>query len=228
MSKMKALMLGLLAALLMTLAACDTATAPDSAPIETEAPQGFWDCPIYLPANANRTENETNITYSSDNMGRPIQAIATNISKRPAKRLEGCSPQVGNLFEGRGAYPDLQGGHLIGAQLGGWGGRANLAPQSKRFNLSNYSIIENAAALCKPSNGISMTVGLTYPDGDGAFPHDEIVPETWYVRFTKGGGGVEEATFQNTNNGGPNASQKVDEITKFLRKNGCTGKRPRN
>lgn len=37
---------------------------------------------------------------------------------------------------------------MIGAQLGGWGARANLVPQIANFNRGNWAQMENAVASC--------------------------------------------------------------------------------
>lgn len=83
-----------------------------------------------------------------DNVGRPFRSwvdwdLFDNVSA--AARDNSCTSKVGNW----GVSGD-QGGHLVGAELGGWGARANVAPQNGNLNTGKWrSKIEAAGKLCE-------------------------------------------------------------------------------
>ena len=227
MSKVKALMLGLLAALLMTLAACDTATAPeDSAPIDVEAPgdaNDFWETCEEFTQFGGQNGDRNGIRYRYDDQGRSFQATLSPVKGggRGGNRLtNGCQSFVGNLF-GPGSQPSYAGGHLIADSLGGWGGRVNLAPQATLLNASGgkWAKMEAAARKCRERNNIAMTVTVNYGGNNNS------IPESWTVAFTKmdTNKGVNE-TFANDDNG---SGGNLNNLTGWLSDNGCTTKRGR-
>ncbi|MFM2419691.1 MAG: hypothetical protein RL385_4414, partial [Pseudomonadota bacterium] len=87
--------------------------------------------------------------YFIDALGRPAAARAflPPIAADDA-RDSACQLQVGRWGDALLPSEDFDGGHLIGHQLGGFGGRANLVPQAASFNRGNWAQLENALASC--------------------------------------------------------------------------------
>ncbi len=116
-----------------------------------------------------------------DSRGRPLTAYKTLGPITTAARQETCQANVGNWGAAGNTY---DGGHLIGSQLGGWGGRANLVPQQYNFNRGNWVKIENQLALCgRLGNGAVMyQVDVDYPSSTtltpSAFHADVRMPWT--------------------------------------------------
>ena len=225
MSKMKSLMFGLIAALLMTLAACDTATAPEK-PIDTEAPQDqkdpFWyECNKFVSANLPRQKpGDYRIVYSLDNQGRPVDVRLPRLGTGSGgNRQPNCQGKVGNLFEEPKVFDDLNGGHLIGDQFGGWGGRVNLVAQDATLNQTGpWAQIEAQAAKCSYSANIQMTGLAIY------FPRNaSIEPDQMQLIFldnsTKESKG---AKFDNVADGGPNGASQATKVINWLESKGCS------
>lgn len=231
MTKLKGLMFGLIAALLMTLAACDSVstTTPENEPaLTTQAPgRAFWNsCPEFLSNFAGEDGTHNGVTYKLDDQGRPEFAYGRLNQNRPrSQRQEYCqTDRVGNLWKNkRQRSPNTAGGHLFAIRLGGWGGRVNMAPQDAKFNNSNWKSIENRAAKCRWNDNIQMNVFISYPNNNTA------VPDSWGVRFDKGstaGSDFKIAVFGNGNNGrggdaGDNPWQLRNEVVNWLKKQGC-------
>ena len=223
MTKIKGLLFGLIAVLLMSLAACDTATAPGNVELDTQAPKNpFWDsCPKYQTKFAGKARQAKNkIDYQFDDQGRSSYAVLNLNKNRANGPRKACQTKTGNLFKKAGTdsrQRDYQGGHLIGSQLGGWGGRVNLAPQAKGLNQQggNWAKIENRAALCEKRDGIQMSVRLSYPT------NNTVIPQSWEVKFIKELGNDVVAIFDNKGDGGPGADGKREDVIDWLKDNGC-------
>jgi hypothetical protein len=65
------------------------------------------------------------------------------------------------------------GGHLVPAELGGWGGRANLVPQNGTLNSGTWRTVENAAGRCAGGDyQVTYSVTATYPDIENPRPSE--------------------------------------------------------
>ena len=116
----------------------EIADADEAARIQdiTACPQRFptadrtkW----FLLRGAGGVEN-----HYIDSRGRPLTAFKSLGPIVTASRKTTCQRNVGNWASPASSY---DGGHLIGSQLGGWGGRANLVPQHYTFNRGNWKRI---------------------------------------------------------------------------------------
>ena len=59
---------------------------------------------------------------------------------------------VGQWGDAEDPSNNYDGGHIIGAQLGGWGGRLNLVPWDNQFNGGNWALIENQVQYSNPNS----------------------------------------------------------------------------
>lgn len=86
--------------------------------------------------------------YYIDPAGRPAGAFVTLPHQGPkGHRNLGVQYRVGKLGDALcPAGGDYDGGHLIGAQLGGYGRRANLVPQAMAFNRGVWKRCETSVA----------------------------------------------------------------------------------
>jgi hypothetical protein len=84
--------------------------------------------------------------YFIDGAGRPARAYADLPPIAGEPRSPACRSDVGGWGDAEDPENDYDGGHLIGAQLGGWGRRANLVPQDANFNRGTWAVLENAMA----------------------------------------------------------------------------------
>ncbi|MBF8190262.1 DNA/RNA non-specific endonuclease [Nonomuraea sp. K274] len=142
------------AALLIT-AASAPSTAPDEAPCERHL----------RPAH---TYHAGHHTFTTDRLGRPIDALARTLTTKTASRGE-CESTVGD-WGGRG---DWQGGHLIAASFGGVSRRYNLAPvRGRQINQGLMKRVENGARSCLEGDGAvsAYRVRLRYPDQETITP----------------------------------------------------------
>lgn len=114
---------------------------------------------------------------------------------------------------------DYDGGHLIGAQLGGWGGRANLVPQVASFNRGNWLQMENAVASCAgdlEDGALRYTVTVVYDEAETLVP-SEMSMELYLFAS-------EESitlVFTNTERGGADGRATRDPGVQWLRDLGC-------
>lgn len=143
-----------------------------------------------------------------DGSGRPYVAYKTLSPTSGASRDGDCQADVGNLTS------NADGGHLIGTQLGGWGRRANLAPQNSNFNRGNWLQLENQLDACEPVSGAYAYVYATYTSSS-------LVPTYWDLRATVSGA-TRWAYFDNADSGGPNGTQKRRDMTAWLEQQGCS------
>jgi hypothetical protein len=61
----------------------------------------------------------------------------------PAVVKKKCQVKVGGW-----GYDGDEGGHLIGGNIGGYGGRANLAPQNPTLNHGQWNRVANTVSFC--------------------------------------------------------------------------------
>jgi hypothetical protein len=116
------------------------------------------------------------------------------------------------------AENDDDGGHMIGSQLGGYGGRVNLVPQDLNFNRGNWLQIENAAAACAalPEQQIFYLVRAEYED------ETSLVPVTMSVTLeNRRTSDSVSFTFANDDGGGPDGTEKRNQAVDFLTDQGC-------
>ena len=148
-----------------------------------------------------------------DSRGRPLTAFKSLGPVVTAARQTTCQANVGNWGTAGETY---DGGHLIGSQLGGWGGRANLVPQQFNFNRGNWVRIENAMALCgRLGNGaVEYHVDVDYPNTTtltpSAFHADVLIAGVW-----------KSADFTNTSGGGANGTTQATSMVTWLQGRGC-------
>lgn len=150
--------------------------------------------------------------YYIDAEGRPRSAYRYLPPITAATRDTTCQGTVGNLDNPDG----YDGGHLVGSQLGGWGRRANMAPQEQNFNRGNYAQIENQTAKCSPLTKSSLTylARVTYPNSS------TNTPSSWTLEL-KLNGEVMTRTFDNAPYGGPNGTTSRQQIVSWLISKGC-------
>lgn len=150
--------------------------------------------------------------YYIDGSGRPRSAYRSLPPVAAATRDTTCQSLVGNLDNPEG----YDGGHLVGSQLGGWGRRANMAPQNANFNRGNYVQIENQAAKCTSlaTGSLTYLARVTYPNST------TNTPSTWTLEL-KIGGEVFTRTFENAAYGGPNGTAYRQQAVNWLIGQGC-------
>ncbi|MBZ9752252.1 DNA/RNA non-specific endonuclease [Deinococcus sp. HMF7604] len=151
--------------------------------------------------------------YYIDAEGRPRSAYRYLPPVTAAARDTACQGTVGNLDNPNG----YDGGHLIGSQLGGWGKRANMAPQEQNFNRGNWVQIENQAAKCsRLANGtLTYLARVTYPNSS------TNTPSTWTIEMTIGSDTFTR-TFNNAAGGGPNGTAYRQQAVSWLIGKGCS------
>ncbi|GAA2208325.1 hypothetical protein GCM10009850_037830 [Nonomuraea monospora] len=146
------------AALLLTAGAAAPAYAPETAPCERHL----------KPAHTYHAHHHT---FTTDDAGRPVEALARKLADRSAART-GCQGIVGNW----GGSGDWNGGHLIAASFDGVGMRYNLVPmQGRQINQGLMKSVEDGARSCLDGEGTvaDYRVRLRYPDRDTLAP-DQI------------------------------------------------------
>jgi hypothetical protein len=176
-------------------------------------------CTPTFPANDRNTWHAFDGEfYFIEENGRPNRAYKYLPPIVEADRIEACQGNVGTWGDSEDESNDYDGGHMIGSQLGGYGGRVNLVPQDLNFNRGNWLQIENKAADCGtlPDERILYYVRSDYSDSTS------LVPTT--ISLTLENRETEESvsfTFQNIDGGGPDGTdQRVDAVD-FLADQGC-------
>jgi len=196
-------------------------TAADEAAAAAEALGKLQDitaCPQYFPTT-DRTKWFRLIgsggaeDHYIDSNGRPLTSFKSLGPITTAARQTTCQTNVGNWGA---AGDDYDGGHMIGSQLGGWGGRANLVPQQYNFNRGNWVKIENKLALCGRlgSGAVEFHVDVDYSSSTtltpSAFHADVKIAGVWKA-----------ADFTNAAYGGPNGSTQATSMVSWLNSKGC-------
>jgi hypothetical protein len=118
----------------------------EPAPLDTGR---IRECPErFRPEDSNRAHFfPGGMILSVDEQGRPNGSyMDVPDVVVPSKRNEDCQTKVSELY---GSKPTDQGGHAIGARLGGWPKRANLTPQDGVLNMSyEWKQIDATVDLC--------------------------------------------------------------------------------
>lgn len=109
------------------------------------------------------------------------------------------------------------GGHLIGSQLGGWGGRANIVLQDANFNRGNWAQLENTMAGCAGLPAGRMRYSIT----GGYANTTALVPATFGMQITNRiTSGSVTMSFSNVDGGGSNGTSERGRGVAFLANNG--------
>ncbi|WP_441292357.1 DNA/RNA non-specific endonuclease [Sorangium sp. KYC3313] len=107
---------------------------------------------------------------------------------------------------------------MIGSQLGGWGGRANLVPQEANFNRGNWVALENKMATCGslPSGRMRYYIGANYPNSSTLIPNNMTMEIT-----NRSTGSSVSMSFANTDGGGSNGTSEKNRGVSWLSSQGC-------
>ncbi|WP_241758371.1 DNA/RNA non-specific endonuclease [Myxococcus landrumensis] len=177
------------------------------------------DCPKYFPASDRSIwHNFDGEYYFIDSAGRPNRAYKDLPPIVAAPRVSTCQTNVGQWGDAENPSNDYDGGHLIGSQLGGWGGRANLVPQDANFNRGNWVALENAMADCGslPSGRMRYTLGANYPNST------TLIPNTMTMEIQNQSSGASVSlSFTNTDGGGSNGASERARGVNWLTSQGC-------
>lgn len=120
----------------------------------------IWQKLVHKYGLANKTETIRDITYKTDQYGRPIEAHAEKLVLQEAPRDVAAQQAVGKL----GKSAD-EGGHLIGNRFGGEASPMNLVPQNMNLNRGEWKAMENSweRALRAGKEVTDVTVRPVYP-----------------------------------------------------------------
>jgi hypothetical protein len=181
--------------------------------------EAISDCPKYFPtSDRNIWFNFDGEYYLIDGSGRPSRAYKYLPPIVAAARIDSCQLNVGQWGDAENPGNDYDGGPLIGSQLGGWGGRANLVPQDANFNRGNWVTLENKMATCGslPSGRIRYYIGANYPNSTALIPNNM----TMELRNQSTGSYV-SLSFSNVDYGGTNGTNEKNRGVTFLTNQGC-------
>jgi DNA/RNA non-specific endonuclease len=177
------------------------------------------DCVKTFPASDRNTWHAFDGEfYFIEANGRPNRAYKYLPPVVEAGRITSCQTSVGQWGDQEVPSNDYDGGHMIGSQLGGWGGRANLVPQDANFNRGNWVQIENKAADCGalPAEQLFYYVRADYGSTTA------LVPATMQLTLENRDSSESVSfSFTNVDGGGPNGTaQRLDAVA-FLDGQGC-------
>jgi DNA/RNA non-specific endonuclease len=183
-------------------------------------PQLISDCVQFFPsADRNIWHNFNGEFYFIDTSGRPSRAYADLPPITAAARITACQTSIGQWGDAENPSNDYDGGHLIGSQLGGWGGRANIVPQDANFNRGNWVQLENAMAGCGSLPAGRMRYSITVGYANTA----ALVPNTFGMVITnRTTSSSVTMSFTNVDGGGTNGTATRQRGTAFLTSNGCS------
>jgi hypothetical protein len=187
--------------------------------VENVTEAAISDCPKYFPSgDRNVWHNFDGEYYLIDGSGRPSRAYKYLPPIVAAARIDSCQLNVGQWGDAENPTNDYDGGHLIGSQLGGWGGRANLVPQDANFNRGNWAQLENKAAQCGslPSGRIRYYIGANYPNSTALIPNNM----TMELKNQSTGSYV-LLSFSNVDYGGTNGTNERNRGVTWLSNQGC-------
>jgi hypothetical protein len=177
------------------------------------------DCPKYFPSgDRNVWHNFDGEYFYIEGGGRPSRAYKYLPPIVAAPRIDSCQLNVGQWGDAENPNNDYDGGHLIGSQLGGWGGRANLVPQDANFNRGNWVALENKMAKCGslPSGRLRYFISADYPNSTA------LIPNTMGMQITnQSSGSSVTLSFVNTDYGGSNGTNEKNRGITFLTNQGC-------
>ena len=181
--------------------------------------QYIGDCPKYFPSSDRSIwHNFDGEYFFIDASGRPNRAYKYLPIIAAAPRQDTCQTNVGQWGDAENPSNDYDGGHMIGSQLGGWGGRANLVPQDANFNRGNWLQLENKMATCGslPSGRLRYYIGSNYPNSTALIPNNM----TMEIRNQSTGSSV-SMSFSNVDYGGTNGTSERNRGTTWLTGQGC-------
>jgi DNA/RNA non-specific endonuclease len=183
------------------------------------AVEKITDCNQYFPnEDRNIWHNFNSEYYYIDASGRPNRAYADlpPINKEP--RIDSCQTKIGRWGDAEDPSNDYDGGHLIGAQLGGWGGRANIVPQDANFNRGRWVELENKMAKCGnlPNPRLRYSISVSYANSSNLVPSNFEMS----VRNRATNSSV-TMRYLNQDGGGPNGASENARGLAFLTENGC-------
>jgi DNA/RNA non-specific endonuclease len=181
--------------------------------------QQITDCEKYFPSeDRNYWHNFDGEFYFIDGTGRPNRAYKDLPPISSEARISACQTKIGQWGDAEDPGNDYDGGHLIGSQLGGWGGRANIVPQDANFNRGRWVALENKMAKCGalPDARLRYTITVSYANASS------LVPTQFEMsirnRVTNSSVTMQ---FLNQDGGGPNGASESARGTTFLTANGC-------
>lgn len=182
--------------------------------------QYIGDCPKYFPtSDRNVWHSFDGEYYYIEGSGRPHRAYKYLPLISAAPRWDSCQTSVGQWGDAENPSNDYDGGHMIGSQLGGWGGRANLVPQDANFNRGNWLQLENKMATCGglPSGRLRYYIGANYPNSTTLIPNNL----TMQIRNQSTGASV-SMSFSNVDYGGSNGTNERTRGVNWLSSQGCS------
>jgi hypothetical protein len=186
---------------------------------DPEEQQLISDCVKYFPSSdRNIWHNFNGEHYFIDTSGRPSRAYADLPPIVAAPRINACQTSIGQWGDAENPSNDYDGGHLIGSQLGGWGGRANIVPQDANFNRGNWAQLENAMALCDnlPAGRMRYSITVGYSNTSA------LVPTSFGMVITnRSTSSSVTLSFSNVDGGGTSGTTTRQRGVAFLTSNGC-------
>jgi hypothetical protein len=187
---------------------------------ERAQPLLISDCVQFFPsADRNKWHNFNGEFYFIDTAGRPSRAYADLPPIVTAARITACQTSVGQWGDAENPANDYDGGHLIGSQLGGWGGRANLVPQDANFNRGNWVQLENKMAGCGSLPAGRMRYSITV----GYAGSTALVPQTFGMQITNRSTLASVTmSFTNVDGGGGSGTSERTRGVNFLTGQGCS------
>jgi len=193
--------------------------APEMSKIQSVHPQAITDCNKFFPtADRTKWHNFDGEYYYIDSSGRPNKAYADLPPIKAEARQDSCQTSIGQWGDAENPSNDYDGGHLIGSQLGGWGGRANIVPQDANFNRGNWAQLENKMATC----GVLASGAMRYSIDVGYPSSSKLVPSSFSMTITRQSNGAKVTMhFTNVDGGGPSGTSERVRGTDFLTANGC-------
>ena len=188
-------------------------------PSDVEAAEAINACPQFFPSSDRNTWHAFDgENYYIDGSGRPSRAYKNLPPIASAPRVTTCQTNVGQWGDAENPSNDYDGGHMIGSQLGGWGGRANLVPQDANFNRGNWVQLENQMADCRnlPSGRIRYYISVGYSNST------KLVPNTFGMQLTNQSSGSSiSLSFTNVDYGGSSGTAERQRGVAFLESQGC-------
>lgn len=181
--------------------------------------QQITDCEKYFPnEDRNYWHNFNGEFYFIDGTGRPNRAYKDLPPIAKEARITSCQSKIGRWGDAEDPSNDYDGGHLIGAQLGGWGGRANIVPQDANFNQGRWVQLESKMAKCGalPDARLRYTITVSYANTTNLVPARFEMSITNRVTSSN-----VTMQFLNQDGGGPNGASESSRGMTFLTANGC-------
>jgi hypothetical protein len=199
----------------------DTAalTEPSSEASPNVRIKAITDCNRFFPsADRVKWHRFNGEFYYIDSAGRPNRAYADLPPIQAEARQSTCQTNIGQWGDAENPSNDYDGGHLIGSQLGGWGGRANIVPQDANFNRGNWAQLENKMATC----GVLATAAMRYSINVDYPNATALVPSAFTMEITRQSNGAKiTLRFTNVDGGGANGTAERQRGVAFLTANGC-------